>query len=119
MAFQSFGVPTKEIESMLTTTQNIKFFLRTGYGDSEDCTGGISDDLEDTVKTQVMCQGNGAAPTAWTVTSIPMIAAHKKKGNGAHFLAPIFGTLWTTSGRAFCIQHRSDQCQHAGCGDDC
>jgi hypothetical protein len=41
------------------------------------------------VKTQGMCQGNGAAPVAWMVTSIPMIAAHKRKGHGAHFIAPI------------------------------
>jgi hypothetical protein len=36
-----------------------------------------------------MCQGNGSAPAAWTVTSIPMIAAHKCKGHGAHFIVPI------------------------------
>jgi hypothetical protein len=36
-----------------------------------------------------MCKGNGAAPVAWTVTSIPMIATFKRKGHGAHFLSPI------------------------------
>jgi hypothetical protein len=36
-----------------------------------------------------MCQGNGAALAAWMVTSIPMIATHKRKGHGAHFIAPI------------------------------
>jgi hypothetical protein len=41
------------------------------------------------VKKQGMCQENGAAPTAWTVKSIPMIAAHKCKGHGAHFISPI------------------------------
>ena len=41
------------------------------------------------MKTQGMCQGNGAAPATWMVTSIPMIAAHKRKGHGAHFIAPI------------------------------
>jgi hypothetical protein len=35
MVFQAFGVPTPAIESMLITIQNMKFFLRTGYGDSE------------------------------------------------------------------------------------
>ncbi len=25
----------------------------------------------------------------WAVTTIPMIAAHRKKGHGAHFIAPI------------------------------
>ena len=89
MVFQSFGVPTPAIESMLTTIQNMKFFLRTGYGDSTNYAGGESMDVTDPVKTQGMCQGNTAAPAAWTVTSIPMIGAHKRRGHGAHFIAPI------------------------------
>ncbi len=87
MVFQSFDVPTPAIELMLTTIQNMKFFLRTGYGDSAAYTGGQSNNKEDPVKTQGMCQGNGAAPVAWTVTSIPIIATHKCKGHGAHFIA--------------------------------
>jgi hypothetical protein len=89
MVFQSFGVPTPAIESMLTTIQNMKFSLRTGYGDSATYPRGESNNEEDPVKTQGMCQGNGAAPTAWMVTSIPMFAAHKCNGHGAHFIAPI------------------------------
>ncbi len=89
MVFQSFGIPTPAIESMLTTIQNMKFFLRTGYRDSANYAGGESNDAEDPVKTQGLCQGNGVAPAAWTVTSIPIIAAHKRKGHGAHFIAPI------------------------------
>ena len=56
MVFQSFGVPTPAIESMLTTIQNMKFFLRTGYGDSTKYAGGESMDVTDPVKTQGMCQ---------------------------------------------------------------
>jgi hypothetical protein len=89
MVFQSFGVLALAIESMLTTIQNMKFFLRTGYGDSANYAGGESEDAEDPVKTQGMCQGSGAAPTAWTMTSIPMISAHKHKGHGAYLIAPI------------------------------
>ncbi len=89
MVFQSFGILAPAIESMLTTIQNMKFFLRTGYGDPANYAGGESEDAEDPVKTQGMCQGNGAAPTEWTVTSIPMIAAHKCKGHGAHLISPI------------------------------
>ncbi len=36
-----------------------------------------------------MCQGNGASPAAWAVTTIPMIRAHRKKGHGAFFISPI------------------------------
>jgi len=89
MIFQSFGVPTPAFKSMFTTIQNMKFFLRTGYGDSTNHAGGVSTDATDPVKTQGMCQRNTAAPAAWTVTSIPMIVAHKRREHGAHFIAPI------------------------------
>ncbi len=36
-----------------------------------------------------MCQGNGASPAAWTVTSIAMINAQKCKGHGIYLLCPI------------------------------
>ena len=44
IVFQSFGIPIPAIESMLTTIQNIKLFLRTGYGDSVHYAGGEADD---------------------------------------------------------------------------
>ena len=86
MVFQAFGVPTPAIESMLTTIQNMKFFLRTGYGDSDSYAGGDNYESEDPIRMQGMCQGNGASPVAWMVTSIPMIAVHKRKGHWAHFI---------------------------------
>ena len=92
VVFQSFGVLTPAIELMLTTIQVMRFFLRTGYGDSVDYTGGEFNDLEDPVKTQGMCQGNsGAAPVAWTVISIPMIATYKRKSHGPHLIGSHFG----------------------------
>jgi hypothetical protein len=39
MVFQAFGVPTPAIKSMLTTIQNMKVFLRTGYGNLEGYAG--------------------------------------------------------------------------------
>ncbi len=89
MVFQSFGMPKPAIESILTTIQDMKSYLRTGYGDSTGYAGGSNDPSGVTRKTQGMCQGNGAAPAAWTVTSIPMIAAQQRKNHGAHFVAPI------------------------------
>jgi hypothetical protein len=34
-------------------------------------------------------QGNGGGPSCWTVTTIPLLKAHKRKGHGAHLIAPI------------------------------
>ncbi len=86
MIFQAFGMPTPATKYMLST---IQFSLRTGYGDSAGYAGGADNTSTDPIKTQGMCQGNGALPAAWTVTSIPMIAIQHKKGHSAHFKAPI------------------------------
>jgi len=41
---------------MLKTIQEMKFFLRTGYGDSKNCANSRIE-----FKTQGLCQENGAA----------------------------------------------------------
>jgi hypothetical protein len=84
LVFQAFGIPKTAVESMLTTIQEMKIFLQTRFGDS---TEFATSSLE--IKTQGLCQGNGAAPAGWAVVSICIISAHKKKGHGAHFLCPI------------------------------
>jgi hypothetical protein len=62
----------------------MKFFLRTGFGDSKEFASATR-----SIKTRGMCQGNGAAPAGWTVDSIAMITAHKRKGHGIHLRCPI------------------------------
>jgi hypothetical protein len=84
MIFQAFGVPTTATESMLGTIENVKFFLCTSFGDSKAFAGGGI-----TIKTQEVCQGNGASPAGWAVISICILQAHGKKGHGAKFLCPI------------------------------
>ncbi len=84
LIFQAFGVPITTVGSMLGAIQNMKFFLRTGFGDLTSFSGGgIS------IKTQGLCQGNGAALAGWAVISICIIGVHMKKGHGAKFLCPI------------------------------
>jgi hypothetical protein len=41
------------------------------------------------IKTQGLCQGNGATPAGWTVVSIVILNTHKHWGHGAKFLCPI------------------------------
>jgi hypothetical protein len=79
MVFQSLGVPREAATSMLSTIQDMRFYLQTGFGDSTAYASSMRGK-----KTQGMCQGNGAAPAGWTVTSITMIEAHKRKGHGVH-----------------------------------
>jgi hypothetical protein len=62
LIFQAFGVPLNAVETMLGAIENMKFFLRTGFGDSKTFAGGgIS------IKTQGLTQGNGASPAGWAV----------------------------------------------------
>jgi hypothetical protein len=56
MVFQSLGIPKPAIVSMLSTIQDMKFYLRTGFGDSKDyagATGGVK--LKDCVKEMERC----------------------------------------------------------------
>jgi hypothetical protein len=40
LIFQAFGVPLSAVETMLKAIENMKFFLRTGFGDSKSFAGG-------------------------------------------------------------------------------
>ena len=74
LIFQSFGVESMAVSAMLETIQEMKFFLRTAYGDSKTFSGSSID-----IKTQGLGQGNGAASAGWCVISIMILRAHKKK----------------------------------------
>ena len=84
MVFQAFGTPPNACVSMLKAIQEMQFFLRTAFGDSDKSEGARIN-----LKTQGYMQGNGVAPAGWAVVSITIISAHKKEGHGATFLCPI------------------------------
>ena len=63
---------------MLTAIEEMKYFLRTTYGDSK---GYVGSTIE--VKFQDLCQGNGASPAGWSVISIKIINVNKRKVMGA------------------------------------
>ena len=96
LVFQACGVPEGAVASMLEAIQNMKFFLRTAFGDSKDFAGSTIE-----LRTQGLCQGNGAAPAGWAVISIVIIRAHEEKGHGANIVAPISGTKLNMSGILF------------------
>jgi hypothetical protein len=83
LMFQSLGIP-KEACVSIFKIHDMKFFLRTGFGDSKEFAS-----AEGSIKTQGMCQGSSVAPAGWTVDSITMIQAHKQKGHGIHLWCPI------------------------------
>ncbi len=96
LVLQSLGVPKAAVILLLSTIQDMKFFFHMGFGDSK-----VYASSTDGKKTQGLCQGNGAAPTGWTVTSITMIQANKRKGHGVHLLCPITKTPLHLAGTLF------------------
>ncbi len=82
LIFQSFGVESTAVSTMLETIKEMKFFLGTAYGDSKRFAGSSIK-----IKTQGLGQGNGAAPAGWCAISIVILWAHGVKGHSAHFIA--------------------------------
>jgi hypothetical protein len=84
LVYQAFGIPASTIESMLSAIENMKFFLRAGFGDwTKFDGGGIC------IKMQGLTQRNGTSPAGWAVISIVILNAHGKKGHSAKFVCPI------------------------------
>ena len=84
LCFQAFGIEELAVQTMLGTIQEMKFFLRTAYGDSTTFAGSSIE-----MKTQGLCQGNGAAPAGWAIVSVVILNAHKQRRHGATFRCPI------------------------------
>ncbi len=55
LVFPALGLPKEAGVSLCSMIQNMKFSLRTGFGDLTEVVGVTGD-----IKTQGMCQGNGA-----------------------------------------------------------
>lgn len=70
---QRWGVSHRIMESMLSTIQGMRFYLRTGYGDSTDYNGGGRTTF------QGICQGNGAGPAVWLAISAVLILLLREK----------------------------------------
>ena len=84
MVFQDFGVPLESVQSMLTEIEEMKYFLRTAYGDPKSVSGSTIK-----LKFQGLCQGSGVAPAGWAVIIITILCAHKRKGNFGHVVCTI------------------------------
>jgi len=68
LIFQAFGTPINAVHSMLSSIQQMKFFLWTAFGDSNSSVEACLH-----LKTQGFMQGNGASPAGWAVVSITIL----------------------------------------------
>ena len=73
---QALGMPRGPLAAMLMAIQLMTFHLRTGHGDSERTYGGTSSN-----PFQGLCQGNGAAPAGWLVSSAFIVRQQHAQGH--------------------------------------
>ena len=96
LMFLAVGVHSGAIVAMLRSIQLMKFFLRTGWGESSSFIGG------DILRIlHGLCQGNGAAPASWLIVSSILVRAYKTMGFGASMQAPITRVWLDTAGVIF------------------
>ena len=93
LVFQAFGVFITAVMAMLCTIQYMKFFLRTGFGESK----GFMTALIGAI-IHGLCQGNTASPAGWSVISAILLAAYKRNGHGATVRSPFGREEFTSAG---------------------
>ena len=85
LAYRRLGIPHPPVQCMLESIQNMKHFIKTGYGIST-----IAASKRNTlIPYQGILQGNGAAPTTWVIISTPLLNMLRAAGNGAKFVSPM------------------------------
>ncbi len=84
LLFLALGVGSGSITAMLSTIQLMKFFLKTGWGESQSFMGGNILRI-----LHGLCQGNGAAPAAWLMLSSVLVTVYKNLGFGSTVESPM------------------------------
>lgn len=96
LVFKDLGVNKGSVLAMLQSIQLMKFFLRTGWGDSLPSIGG------DIIRIlHVIFQGNGAAPVAWIMLSSVLVVIYKNLGYGIKVKSPMTLVLLSIMGVFF------------------
>ena len=96
LCFQRMGVPVNAVKTMFETTHNMRFYLRTAYGDSTASYGGTEDD-----PFQGVCQGNGGGPATWLAISAVLVNMMHSEGLTATIKAALTGVTYTLIGLIF------------------
>jgi hypothetical protein len=81
------------ILAMLSSIQHMKFYLRTGLGESVGYMTAVLGSI-----IQGLCQGNTAAPAGWSLISAVLINVYKRFGHCAFYQTPISKSKHSTAG---------------------
>ena len=111
LSMRRLGIPEAPILSMFSTIQNMKHYVRTSYGDSDQWFGGT----EWTIPVHGVGQGNGAGPAIWAAVSTPVLNLMRDEGFGTDFSAAISKESIQFVGYAFVDD--TDLCETARADD--
>jgi hypothetical protein len=94
LVYQAVGVSISAISMvMLLSIQHMKFYLRTGLGESVGFMTAVIGSI-----IQGLCQGNTAAPAGWSHISAVLLRVYKRFGHGAKFTTAISCRSFDTAG---------------------
>ena len=99
IALQKVGVPLSKIKCMFSTVQRLVHHVRTAYGKSSESFGG--DDHEFLAPPQGTGQGNGAAPTIWSILSSTIFQLLHKEGYSTAFCTALSRGLFHLCGFSY------------------
>ena len=83
---QKEGMQITPILVMFGVIQQMKYFLRTSFGDSTSSYGG-----KQPIPFQGSCQGNGASPALWLIISMYLVLIMRKQGHISEFYTAYSG----------------------------
>ena len=78
VALRANGIPKEAVRVMLTCLRLMQFFVRTGFGESEESFGGTEEN-----PLGGLGMGSGSAPPSFAVLSVLIVNAYKRMGHGA------------------------------------
>ena len=84
MSCQHLGIPVMAMICMLSILQSMRYFLRTGHGDSSTFYGGPIP-----IPFQGGCQGNGAVPCFWIAISLVLMLYLKNQDQAEVVVAAV------------------------------
>jgi hypothetical protein len=88
---------TGAVDAMLTPIQSMKFFQRTGRGDSNTHMGVRSESNP----LQGLCQGNSCASACWLMLISLIMACYKKAGYRSSIVSPMSGVSIEFMGKIY------------------
>ena len=101
IAMQRVGISLSKIQSMFGCVQKLVHRIRTLFGDSEDSYGGNEDTHRFKFPPQGAGQGNGAAPSIWSVLSSTIFEILHEEGYSSTFVCALSCGLFKLCGFSY------------------